>query len=554
MLKKLTIENIALVEKETLEFEPGLTVLTGETGAGKSVIVTALALILGERADREYIRHGADSAVIEAVFDTAKLPTRYKKDFSDYLTDNHLLTIRRDISKDGSSKVRIQNDLSTVTRLKELTSPIAEVIGQHANQMLMNEDNHLLFLDYFGSLDKSRENVAKIFKDWETAATDLRRIVKRKEQLIKERELLIFQRDEIEKAELRVGEEEELTLERKKLDAALDLMNAANTIEQILDGEEQSVIAGLRLARKELESMAAIDQTLEKTSKELAEIDFQIEDIRRAVEKYGASVQHDPARLEEINLRLDEIYKLKKKYGGSEEAVLLSLRDIQVQLKEKPNVDTLIVQLEKENTRLKKEYLNEALALSEARHKTADYLAKLVKKELTELAIDSGGFQFAFVYQNDPDGLPYKNKTVKPNAFGLETGRFMFSANPGEPLKSLVKTASGGEISRVLLALKAAEKKNKKLLHPLLVFDEVDAGIGGQTANEVAAKLKKISTDTQLIVITHLHQIARLADNHFVAEKKTRKSRSVITVRALGQVDIKRELARMLALPEEYKV
>jgi len=535
MLKKLTIQNIALVEKETLEFNSGLTVLTGETGAGKSVIVNALALILGERADREYIRHGAESAVIEAVFDTSRLSTRYKKDFADYLTDNNLLTIRREISKDGNSKVRIQNDLSTVTRLRE---------------------------------------VAKIFKEWETVTADLRRIIKRKEHLIKERELLLFQRDEIEKAEVRDGEEEELNSERKKLDAALELMSAANNIGQILDGEDNSVIGNLRQAHKELESMAAIDKTLEKTSTELAEIDFQIEDIRRAVEQYGASVQNDPERLEEINLRLDEIYKLKKKYGGSEPAVLDTLHDIKNQLKEKPNVDALIEQLEKENARLKDEYLREALALSEARHKTADYLAKLVKKELTELAIENGGFLFSFVYQNDADGLPYKNKTVKPYVHGLETGRFMFSANPGEPLKSLVKTASGGEISRVLLALKAAEKKNKKLLHPLLVFDEVDAGIGGQTANEVAAKLKKISTDTQLIVITHLHQIARLADNHFVAEKKTLivithlhqiarladnhfvaekktcKSRSVITVSKLDPKGVEQELDRMLALPE----
>ncbi|MFZ5979630.1 MAG: DNA repair protein RecN [Candidatus Zixiibacteriota bacterium] len=551
MLKKLTIENIALVEKETLEFSPGMTVLTGETGGGKSVIVTALALILGERADREYIRHGAETGVIEAVFDTSRLPTRYKKEFADYLTDDNLLTIRREIATDGNSKVRIQNDLSTVTRLKELTSPIAEVIGQHANQMLMNEDNHLLFLDYFGSLDTARENLIKIFKEWETANADLRKVTKHRDQMIRDRELLIYQRDEIEKAEIRVGEEDELTAERKRLDAAQDLMAAADNIEEILDGEEQSVMNGIRLARKELESMAAVDSTLKETSKELIEIDFQLEEIRRTVERYGASVQHDPARLEEINLRLNEIYKLKKRYGGSEQAVLDTLKKIESQLKEKPNVDSIIENLEMETARLKNDYHREALVLSEARHKTADYLAQLVKKELAELAIDNGGFQFAFIYQNDPDGLPYKSKPVKPFPHGLETGKFMFSANPGEPLKSLVKTASGGEISRVLLALKAAEKKNKKLLHPLLVFDEVDTGIGGQTANEVAAKLKKISTDTQLIVITHLHQIARLADHHLVAEKKTHKSRSVITVRALGQVDIKRELARMLALPEE---
>ncbi|MBN1211984.1 MAG: DNA repair protein RecN [candidate division Zixibacteria bacterium] len=551
MLKKLMIKNIALVEDVELDFNPGLTVLTGETGAGKSVIVNALALILGERADREYIRHGADSAEIEAVFDIDYLPPRYKKEFAEHFTNDKLLIVKRELSKDGNSKIRIKDTLSTLTQLKELTSPIAEIIGQHANQMLMNEDNHLFFLDYFGSLDSQRETLGEIFKEWDTVASKLKRTVKRREQLTNERELLLFQKEEIEKAQIKVGEEEELISEKKKLDSALELMTAADTIREILDGEENSVINNLRLARKQLEDMAEIDKTLEKLSTELTEIDFQIEDIRSAVERYGATVQNDPERLEEINLRLDEIYKLKKKYGGSEEAVLKTLKDIVGQLGDRPNVDALIEKLEKENKRLKEEYTKQALALTDARHKTADYLAKLVVKELAELAIDNGGFKFTFIYQKDPDGIGYKDQTVKPAAHGLESGRFMFSANPGEPLKSLVKTASGGEISRVLLALKAAEKKNKKLLHPLLVFDEVDAGIGGQTAHEVAKKLKKISEDSQLVVITHLHQIARLADHHLVAEKKTRKSRAVITVRALDEVGIEEELTRMLALPVE---
>jgi len=553
MLKKLSIKNIALVDDETLEFKAGLTVLTGETGAGKSVIVNALALILGERADREYIRYGADSAEIEAVFDIGSMPHRYKKEFADYITDDNLLTIKREISKDGNSKVRVRDSLSTLTRLKELTTPIAEIIGQHANQMLMNEDNHLFFLDYFGSLDNQRETLGEVFKEWEAVASELKRTVKRKEQLTNERELLLFQKEEIEKAQIRPGEEDELNFEKRKLDSALELMTAANTIQEILDGEVNSVISNLRLARRQLEDMTRIDKTLQKLTTDMVEIDFQIEDIRRSVEQYGATVQNDPDRLEEINLRLNEIYKLKKKYGGSEEAVLDTLDEISTQLKNRPNVDALIDKLEKENKRLKEEYAKQALALTDARHKTADYLAKLVIKELAELAIENGGFKFTFIYQNDADGIPYKGKPVRPFALGLETGRFMFSANPGEPLKSLVRTASGGEISRVLLALKAAEKKNKKLLHPLLVFDEVDAGIGGQTAHEVAKKLKKISEDSQLIVITHLHQIARLADHHYVAEKLTRRNRAVITVRELDKDGIEEELSRMLALPENVK-
>ena len=257
MLKKMTIKNIALVEDETLDFNPGLTVLTGETGAGKSVIVNALALILGERADREYIRHGAESAEIEAVFDIGPMPPRYKKQFADYFTDNNRLEIKREISKDGNSKIRVKDNLSTLTRLKEIISPIAEIIGQHANQMLMNEDNHLLFLDYFGSLDNQREKLGEVFKEWDTVASELKRTVKRKEQLTNERELLLFQKEEIEKAQVHVGEDDELNLEKRKLDSALELMTAANTIREILDGEDNSVISNLRLARKELEDWPA---------------------------------------------------------------------------------------------------------------------------------------------------------------------------------------------------------------------------------------------------------------------------------------------------------
>jgi DNA repair protein RecN (Recombination protein N) len=231
--------------------------------------------------------------------------------------------------------------------------------------------------------------------------------------------------------------------------------------------------------------------------------------------------------------------------------VLQTLIHINEQLQDRPDIDSLIDRLEGDYENRRQTYTKEALALSEARHKAADYLQKLVIKELTELAIDNGGFEFEFVYEDYADGIAIDGRAVRPFPYGLESGRFLFSANPGEPLKSLVKTASGGEISRVLLALKAAEKKANKLFHSLLVFDEVDAGIGGQTAVEVGKKLKKLSENSQLIVITHLHQIAMLADHHYVAEKKTKKSRAVIFVDRLDQTGRKAEIDRMLALPEE---
>ena len=549
MLTRLHIQNIALVDEAELLFDPGLAALTGETGAGKSVIVTALALALGERADREYIRHGSDQAQIEAEFDVSRLPTRYKKDFADYLAEGRL-RVHRTINRDGNSQVRINGDLSSLSRLKELTAPIAEIVGQHAGQMLMNEDNHLRFLDYFASLDDTRDSVAALFARWEKTAAELRRVRNRRDELTKERELLLFQQDEIEKAAVRTGEEQELNTERKILDSARSLMESAARVQETLDGEDVSALQLLRQAAKEIDRMAEIDPTLEKYSGQITELDFQISEIRQVIEQYGASVPDDPHRLEEINERLDEIYRLKKKYGGSEDSILTTLDSIRQRLRGLPDVDRLIADLESQHEQLREDYSREALALSEARRKAAEYLQTLVSKELGELAIENGGFEFEFLYEDDSGGVIIDGRAVRPYAHGLEKGRLLFSANPGEPLKSLVKTASGGEISRVLLALKAAERKNQKLFHSLLVFDEVDAGIGGQTAVEVGNKLRRLSEAGQVVVITHLHQIARLADHHYVAEKKTKRSRSVIEVHRLDDAAKKTEIDRMVALPE----
>jgi DNA repair protein RecN (Recombination protein N) len=551
MLTSLKIRNIALVVEADLEFDKGLIVLTGETGAGKSVIVTALSLVLGERADRDFIRHGADRATVEASFSVSSLTPRYRKEYAEYIRDGHI-AVARDLSLDGSSKVKINGGVASLARLKEITAPFAEILGQHANQLLMNEENHLLFLDHFAGVEPQREFLEQLFTEWEKTAAELRRTTARREQLVRERELLLFQKAEIEKANVRAGEEESLIAERKILDSARSLMNSAAIVQNLLDSEENSAIGQLRIARKELDRMAEVDRKLEAKAGELSEIELAIEELRRFIEQYGSSIPDDPARLEEINLRLDELYGLKKKYGGSEEAILDALDAISQQLKDRPDIDGLIDSLAIDAERLFKEYATKARDLTEVRVKASDYLRKLVIKELGELAIDKGEFRFEFLYEDDPDGVVLEGRSVKPFPHGLENGRFLFSANPGEPAKSLVKTASGGEISRVLLALKAAEKKNSRLQRSLLVFDEVDAGIGGQTAAEVGRKLKRLSEGCQVMVVTHLHQIARLADHHFVAEKTRRHGgRSVIAVRELDSAGITEEIARMVALPEE---
>jgi DNA repair protein RecN (Recombination protein N) len=550
MLKRLNIQNIALVTEAELLFEPGMSVLTGETGAGKSVIVMALGLALGDRVDKEQIRHGAERAIVEATFDVSALPSSYRTTYADFIHDG-LVTVQREINRDGSSKVKINGSPSTLGTLRDLTTPVAEIVGQHANQMLMDEQNHLLFLDGFASLDGIRQEVAELFDHWQKAAFELRRTRDRRDNLAAERELLLFQKSEIEKANIRPGEEEELQKERKILDSARTLMAGCGAIQELLDGDSVSVLTLIRQVRRELDKMAQVDPYLERPLSELADADYRIEDIRQSLEQYGGSIADNPARIEQINLRLDEIYALKKKYGGSEEAILKTLDTVAARLSDRPDTDEFIVELEERAERTAKAYMTKAMELHDLRLKAASYLRKVVLKELSELAIENGGFELEFLYEDDANGIILDGRGVRPTEIGLERGRFLFSANPGEPLRSLVKTASGGEISRVLLALKAAARKNARLLHSLLVFDEVDAGIGGQTAVAVGEKIKRLAEGSQVIVVTHLHQIARQASHHYAAEKVKKSSgRLVITVSRLDYDGITRELGRMMALPE----
>ena len=350
-----------------------------------------------------------------------------------------------------------------------------------------------------------------------------------------------------------IGEEEVLLREKKILDSTRMLMGSANTIAEIFDNEENSVTHLLSLAQKELDKMSEVDSNLEKKSEELTDLIYRLTDLKTAVENYGTTLNDNPFRIEEINQRLDDLYNLKKKYGGSEESILNAVTEIDRKLEETPpDIDQYLDSLQEEVTELFDQYSKVALSLTDTRKKAAEYLKKLVIKELKDLAIDGANFELKFVYEDDPNGVIVNGKAVKPGANGLESGRIMFSANKGEPLKSLVKTASGGEISRILLALKSAEKKNIKQSQVLMVFDEVDAGIGGTTALELGKKLKKLSSGSQLLVITHLHQIAHEADWHYSAEKSSSSTgkRTIIKVNRLTENEITKELKRMVSLPE----
>lgn len=550
MLTKLIVENIALVPYAELDFGPGLCVLTGETGAGKSVVVQALSLALGERAEKESIRHKEDYGAVTAVFNVTNFPAAFKKQF-DLFIDNDEIVIERIISRDSSSKVRINEKNVTLNQLNNLAVHLAGVMGQNSNQLLLNEEHHLDFLDEFGGITPLRESISEMYYDWKRVSEELRRTVMKHADLGHERELLLHQKDEIEKAQIKAGEEQKLNEERKILDSSRALLQSAALITTFLEEEDNSIIEQLTVVQKELQKISEVDSKLNKKTEQLNEALYQLQDIARAMQQYGQSINDDPNRLEEINLRLDEIYRLKKKYGGSEKAILGTLEAINLKLGDRPDIKDLTSKLEADYNRLLKKYKDHALKLSDTRRRTADYLERLVSKELSELAISKCQFKFEFVYDDDPEGVLLGDRVVRPSPVGLEKARIMFSANQGEPLKPLVKSASGGEISRVLLALKSALRAEAKSgSHSLMVFDEVDIGIGGNTANEVGKKLKKLAHNGQVLVITHLHQIARLADHHFVADKTSSFGRSTISVKKLEHDEKAAEIKRMVALPE----
>ena len=550
MLKRLEIENLALVDHLRLELDNGLTVLTGETGAGKSVVVTALALVLGARADREYVRHGADKCSIVATFDIDHIPTKHRRELELDETCRELI-IKRTITDKGQSSSSLNGCHLPLSKLRRVATHLGEILGQHASQMLMNEANHLPYLDQHAGLEILASHVAGLYDGWQEALHELDRLTTDRTRLKQEQELLQFQRSEITNANIVVGEHESLLSERKLLDSARSLMASAKLIGDLLDGDNNSALDLIGQARSEIDSMAAVDSKLEKSAEELYDAQIRLDELRRSIESYGSSITDDPVRLEQINARLDEIYQLKRKYGGSEESILKALTVIETKLSDNPDVDAHIDTVQRTIETFRSQYGQSAIDLSKKRRQAATKIENQITSELGKLAIKGAQFQFTFEYEDDPEGIVLDERAVASGENGLETMYISFSANRGEPLRPLVKTASGGEISRVLLALTAARMAGADDHRRLLILDEVDAGIGGDTANKVAQKLRQMSRKSQILVVSHLHQIARVADHHFAVRKSaSANKRPVISVNQLEGKEIAQELERMLALPD----
>ena len=540
MLLEVYIENFAIIETLHVQFAEGLNIVTGETGAGKSIMVDALMVALGGRAYAEFIRTGAEKAVVEAIFQIAH-DGEVKAKAVEYglleaaPEDNELL-IRREIARNGRHRILVNGHPATNVMAAELGNLLLDIHGQHEHQSILNADYHGELLDAFGKLLPLREQVAALYRAFKKCERELGELRDQSRERMQHLDLLRFQQQEIAKAQLKPGEDEELVHERKILAGAEQLVSGANTSYEILYGEHGSVLEKLGDLRRRLEDLSKIDETLSGHLKACETVQYQLEDVAFALRDYAHAIEFDPYRLEEVEKRLDEINKLKRKYGNSLAEILAFLADIQKELNLFDERETRIAELEKEYDQRRAALQELAATLSRERQQCAACFEQQLIAELAELGMANTTFQV----ECKPAGTEQQPFTAK----GLDKIEFLITPNPGEPPKPLAKIASGGEISRVMLALKTLLGNADHI--PTMVFDEIDSGIGGKIAEIVGQKLQQIAAAHQVICITHLPQIACKGVTHLHVEKRVDTDHTAVSVRRLAAQERLEEIARML--------
>ena len=549
MLKELKVENIALIDKVHIKFLPGLIILSGETGAGKTLIVEALKLLVGERADIKLIRTGKKNAYVEGYVDLSNLPKLLenfrKSGFVDEESD--YIVLGRKLDRSGKNVCYLNGRRTTLKILKEIGNFLLDLHGQHEHQSLLNISNHLTLLDNFrkDKLEDLKKSYKKLFLERKNLIKKIFKLENtEKERLI---DRLEYEKKEIERANLRIGEEEKLKTERDVLRNYENVYSLSKAIHDSLEGEETET-EGLNEKIAKLfdnaDKLSLIDLKIKPHAEELKSVYYSLKDISSKIRKYINSITYDPKRLEQIENRLYFISNLKRKYGNTIDEVLKYLNSVDNRLIELKNYEKNIKKI---NTRLKE--CNTSLSkiaskLSKKREEIAKKLSISISKELEELELKNCKFDVRFIRIANDKGILVDGEKVKPFSNGIDKVEFLISPNPGEPLKPLAKIASGGEISRIMLAIKICLDEVDEI--PILVFDEIDSGIGGTAAPSVAEKLFNLSLLHQIFCITHLAPIGSMADTHFLIEKKLIKGRTITTVKKLKGGQRIEEINRML--------
>ena len=546
MLREIAIKNFAIIDEARIAFSPGLTILSGETGAGKSIVISALNTLLGSRADAAMIRSGEESAEIEGLFDIDPdgAAARVLKDQGHEATDE--LLIRRILSTGNRHRVYINGRLATMQLLNAVTENLAGISGQHEHQRLLRESEHLLILDQFGALTDLRQAVQRCYHDLLPKIASLDKLHAARADRDQRLEHLRFQKKEIGEAAVSPGEDELLKQELHRLKHSQVLYQGVGESIHALYDREGAIAEQLDTVIKTIEKAAVIDPVLDEAARALADASFRIQDTSRQLRSYLDTVAFDPERVEAIESRLDLLSRLKRKYGGSLEMVEKYLGEIETELADAENLDVQIAAASAELDRRHAELVLFAGELGEKRRSAAGRLAGAMEAELASLNMPDTRFaiEFRILSARLDTPAPLRAGEIAISDHGTEQAVFMIAPNVGETLRPLARIASGGELSRVILALKAILADTEPV--ETIVFDEVDAGIGGETAEVVGRKLANLAGRNQVLCITHLAQIARFGDHHFRIEKQVDGGRTATRITRLDASERVEETARMI--------
>lgn len=549
MLCELRIENLAIIDKLGVSFTPGLNVLTGETGAGKSIVIDAVEVVLGGRASADLVRSNSDRATVVALFDIAELPA-VRTALADIGCDDddRQLVITREISRSGRSTSRLNGRPVTAAMLRQVTRHLVDIHGQHEHQSLLEPERHVDLLDAFAGEQALtlRQRVAELHREAKRLESELTALLGDDKDRARQLDLLQFQLSEIDAAKLLDGEDDRLRDERQRLAGAERLFEASERAHSALRGGDDSGAAldAIGAALAELEEMRRIDGTLAPTVETLRGLSYQLDDLTRELSRYHDAIEFNPERLDEVARRLDQIAGLKRKYGDSIADILAYRDEVAAGIDRISNSEATIHSLRQQQEAIGRELGDAAAALSEVRHAASAKLEAGVQRELADLGMPRTVFRVDFRVDETPDGYPCGGRTLRIGPRGCDRVEFLLSPNPGEALHPLARIASGGETARIMLALKTILAGIDQV--PTLIFDEIDAGIGGRAAQAVAEKLAAVAAPRQVLCVTHLPQIAAMADTHFGISKAVQGERTATAVNRLSRAERIEEIGRML--------
>ena len=527
MLQLLHIENIAIIEQADIAFEPGFNALTGETGAGKSIVIDSLSAVLGQRTSRDLIRTGSDKAFVSACF--AAVPAAVTADLG--LESGEELLLQREIYADGRNLCRINGRPSTVTQLRTLGMRLLNIHGQHDGQQLLDEEQHIVYLDNYGRMDDLKGAYQAAYHKLAELRRKIQSLQMDEAEKARRMDTLRYQINELERAELKVGEEEALNARRNFLRNSEKFISAVSEADYCMNGDDNSdgALNLLRQAQQALSGIKNLDGDYMELFTRLESVYSEVYDLADILRDRCESFEFSSDELDEVEGRLDQLYRLKKKYGPSVEDMLAYLERCRIELSQITEADDTLALLEREKQNAEKNAIAAAKTLSAARKAAAEQMSAQILSELQQL--DMAKIRFSVSFEEKP-----------LDESGLDEVRFLMSANVGEELKPIHKIASGGELARIMLALKNVLSEQDQV--GTMVFDEVDTGVSGRAAQKVAEKMARISRRKQVLCVTHLPQLAAMADTHFSVEKGEANGRTYTKVTRLNREDRRRELAR----------